>query len=290
MATFSVSDKEYSIDSVLSSTGGTLLLGNNSVGTNFQSIGGATAYFLFTASANGTLTDITMYMAATGNNIQYAVYNSSGTLLAQTSPVAVTQVGWLSIPLQNGVSISSGTQYYLAEQVDVTVANQFAFVSSGGSWGITGPDGFPTFPSSASVIHENSNNFSIYGKFTPASIAIVTAGEISQTEVVGTQTSTLLSSSTYTGTAQAWTVPVGVTQVQITLQGSAGLSGDDAGGKGGQVTGVIKVVPGSTYYYYIGGQAHVYGGQGGDTGIGVDNSGGDPSWFSTLSSPSIYNV
>ena len=67
----------------------------------------------------------------------------------------------------------------------------------------------------------------------------------------------------YTGAAQTWTVPAGVTQVTLDLRGAqggasyvsaTGLRQED-GGLGGQTQGSLTVTPGQVLHLYVGGQA-----------------------------------
>lgn len=72
------------------------------------------------------------------------------------------------------------------------------------------------------------------------------------------QTSTF----TYTGAAQEWVVPAGVTTVQVVARGASGGCGYDStieyglGGLGGQVTTTMTVTPGETLYLYVGGSGY----------------------------------
>jgi hypothetical protein len=85
----------------------------------------------------------------------------------------------------------------------------------------------------------------------------------------------------FTGAAQTWTVPAGVTEATFDLYGAQGREGiriirnvfPDAsdGGKGGRVRATLVVVPGTTYQVLIGG-VHFNGG--GGSGDGAGNGGG----------------
>jgi hypothetical protein len=62
----------------------------------------------------------------------------------------------------------------------------------------------------------------------------------------------------YTGTTQQWTVPNGVTSINVLLKGAAGISGispgsDGTGGLGGQLQATIAVTPGQILNIFIGG-------------------------------------
>lgn len=62
----------------------------------------------------------------------------------------------------------------------------------------------------------------------------------------------------FTGSDQTWTVPAGVTSVEISLIGAGGAGGNGAagstsfGGGGGVVTGTLTVVPGDTLTFIVG--------------------------------------
>ena len=66
----------------------------------------------------------------------------------------------------------------------------------------------------------------------------------------------------YTGTTTAYTVPAGVTKLQVFLWGGGGGRGDSGSGSGGggaHVSGIISVTPGVTYYVYVGGKGDCAG-------------------------------
>jgi hypothetical protein len=82
----------------------------------------------------------------------------------------------------------------------------------------------------------------------------------------------ILATFDYTGSQQNWIVPAGVTRVRITATGAAGgLGATAAPGAGGQMIADLNVVPGNTYYVFVGGK----GGSGGTgwNGGGVDGHG-----------------
>ena len=65
----------------------------------------------------------------------------------------------------------------------------------------------------------------------------------------------------YTGAAQEWVVPEGITEIQVDAYGASGTispSGSPAAGLGGRVQGTLAVNPGETLYIYVGG-SHPYG-------------------------------
>jgi formylglycine-generating enzyme required for sulfatase activity len=98
------------------------------------------------------------------------------------------------------------------------------------------------------------------------------------------RTTTASFSFSYTGASQAWVVPANVTQITFNLKGAAGGTASGGGwtvygGLGASVTGTLKVTPGETLYFFIGGSGDdcqnkttVNGGFNGG-GSGANNSG-----------------
>ena len=78
----------------------------------------------------------------------------------------------------------------------------------------------------------------------------------------------------YTGAAQYWTVPAGVTQATFTLYGASGGSISQPGGSGAEVTGTLPVTPGSVLQVNAGQADSAFGGGGGGGG---GNGGGGAS-------------
>ena len=73
----------------------------------------------------------------------------------------------------------------------------------------------------------------------------------------------------YTGSAQTFTVPSGVSSITIKVWGAQGAQGGSGGyysnssycstgGKGGYATGNLSVTAGNTVYVYVGGQGEGY--------------------------------
>src|SRR5665213_972033 len=57
----------------------------------------------------------------------------------------------------------------------------------------------------------------------------------------------------YTGSTQTYTVPAGVTSINVTLYGGAGGNGSSNGGLGGETTGTLSVTPGEILKLVVGG-------------------------------------
>ena len=74
-----------------------------------------------------------------------------------------------------------------------------------------------------------------------------------------------LTTFSYTGEPQFWTVPAGVAQIAVDVTGASGAG--TAGGLGGETQALVPVVPGETVVVVVG--------SAGDVGIGGYNGGGD---------------
>ena len=71
----------------------------------------------------------------------------------------------------------------------------------------------------------------------------------------------------YTGSEQTFTVPAGISSLNVTAKGAQGASsGSSYGGLGGFVSGDILVTPGMVLYVYVGGHNGYNGG--GAAGMG----------------------
>ena len=91
--------------------------------------------------------------------------------------------------------------------------------------------------------------------------------------VSGTQT------FSYTGSAQTFTVPGGVTSIVMEVSGAQGETvGASVGGNGGKATGTLAVTPGQILNIYVGGQTGYNGGGIAGTGGGyISGNGGGAS-------------
>jgi len=79
---------------------------------------------------------------------------------------------------------------------------------------------------------------------------------------------------TYTGTEQTFTVPGGVSSIQVIAIGARGGEASGAGGEAAEVRGSVTVTPGQTLYIEVGGKgANAPGGAGGFNG-GAGGGGG----------------
>jgi hypothetical protein len=130
--------------------------------------------------------------------------------------------------------------------------------------GFTGTDRFTYYAIDGATRSNEAHAWITVG--SPAPVAVAPAPTGSQT-------------FDFTGAAQSFVVPAGVTLVTIDAFGAQGGTGDDdgvannnVGGNGGQVTATIAVTPGETLTVVVGGQ----GGNGADgtAGSGGFNGGG----------------
>ena len=89
----------------------------------------------------------------------------------------------------------------------------------------------------------------------------------------------------FTETIQSYTVPAGVSQIQVDMQGGQGGSRTALGGLGGRLQALIDVTPGETLFVFVGGgggdnhpakyQDPIIGGwNGGGSGTGTGGGGG----------------
>ncbi len=85
----------------------------------------------------------------------------------------------------------------------------------------------------------------------------------------------------YTGSAQTWTVPDGITSIDVTLTGAeGGVSYYDASrgshaGRGGKVTATLAVTPGQVLNLYVGGKGQDFTNVSGVQAMGGYNGGGN---------------
>lgn len=82
-------------------------------------------------------------------------------------------------------------------------------------------------------------------------------------------------SFTFTGAQQTWTVPAGVTEIEVRLVGAGGERGVGANpGNGGELEFNLGVIPGSLVYVYVGGSNGWNGGAAGGSGPFPGGNGG----------------
>jgi len=136
---------------------------------------------------------------------------------------------------------------------------------------------FIKFAPTANTNYNDTLTIMHNGLYNPAPLDIALTGE-GRAEISKT--------FTYTGSAQQWTVPAGVSGIVVECLGAQGgrcqWSGWKDGGKGGKAEAKVPVTPGSTVNVYVGGKGQSVavsvtggwnGGGGTDNGCGNDYSG-----------------
>ncbi len=71
---------------------------------------------------------------------------------------------------------------------------------------------------------------------------------------MGTMQSSSCRTFSYSGGTQTFTVPAGVSSLQVECWGAQGWSGSNAGGLGGYAKATVAVTPGTTVYVFVGQQ------------------------------------
>ena len=114
-------------------------------------------------------------------------------------------------------------------------------------------------------------------RFSHVSLAtVVVAGLVGGAAVVTAAPATAAPQTfNWTGGAQIYVVPAGVTSIDVTLRGAAGrsVSGGGDGGLGATVTGTLDVTPGQGIQVNVGGTGQPSG-YGGFNGGGIGGGGG----------------
>ncbi len=244
-------------------TAGTLGIGGNCTGT-FGGGGGGGYYGGGAASYGGggggsNYADPSATGVAhtrgyrTGNGLVTISYNVAGCPSATRVPVTVT-INLSGSPLPTPVTATPSSIC-----VGQT-SNLNAAASAGTVYWWSAATGGTLFGSSASLV-----NF-------PVTPAVTTTYYVeAAASISGTQ------SFSYTGGAQTWTVPAGVTSLTVDLQGAQGGAALSTGALGGRVQATYPVTPGQVLNIYVGGTTTtVTGGfNGGGNGINISyNRGG----------------
>ncbi len=182
------------------------------------------------------------------STVYYAQINSNGSLGSWTATTS------LPVAIENSTSVVyAGFVYEIGGYTGggLTSAVYYAQINSNGSLGswITTTN----LPNATDLTTSVVYNGYIYN---------IGSGNVAVPQTYG-----------YTGGSQTYTVPIGVTSINVTLYGGAGGCGSStsgcniAGGLGGETTGTLSVTPGEVLNVIVGG-----GGSGG--GGGYSASGG----------------
>jgi hypothetical protein len=150
--------------------------------------------------------------------------------------------------------------------------------ASGVAYAWTGPDGFTSKEQNPVLPAVTTQEAGIY-----TVVASLDGCESQPAAVVVAVTPTVHGAKqfSYTGGAQAWTVPECITQLTVDAFGAEGgdsKTGTSQGGKGGRVQAVLPVTPGKPLHFFIGGtpvlQTGGYNGGGQGSGVWIQYSGG----------------
>ncbi len=152
----------------------------------------------------------------------------------------------------------------------------FSAAESGATYSWIFPGGSPA----TSVAQSPTVTWSSTGTRT-VSLSVTKGGCTSSRDTTITVRSATTASFSYTGSQQTWTVPSGVTSIQIECWGAQGgeRSAGVSPGLGGYAKGYRSVSPGQSLYIYVGGQGtgvsnSVFGGAGWNGGGNAEGSGG----------------
>ena len=236
------------------------------------------------------VTGKSIFSNLSGSGDRMVVANSSGTLSTQAIPSA-------------GVSIPNGSNNGDMMYWDGSAWQTIAVGSAGAVLQII--NGVPTWVSTPDItgptitLNGNANmNVVVGGTFTDPGATtdegtLTTSGSVDAT-TVGTYTITYTSTDAtgntatatrtvavyqsqynYTGSAQTFTVPAGVTSISVDAYGASGSTNFYAGseGKGGRVQTNLTVTPGQVLNIYVGG-ARNYAGYSSSVYAGGWNGGG----------------
>lgn len=158
-----------------------------------------------------------------------------------------------------GLNFSDGSTVVPYTQ---TAQGTYAISRSGASLGVGGFDAFHPISLPVSI---PSNAVSLQLAIANSSLTLSSTDTFATNlaaKITYTATTVQGTPVTYSGSTTAYTVPAGVTKLQVFLWGGGGGRGDTGSGSGGggaHISGIISVTPGATYYVYVGGKGDVAG-------------------------------
>ncbi len=198
-------------------------------------------------------------------NVQLAdtgTYSVVATVAGCNSAAGTTTVSVDTLP-SSAFSPTSG-------KTDSTIT--FTPSTNGGTYSWTFASG-----SSSSSTAQNPAIYWTSGGTYNVSLTVTLNGCSSTTTTGVVITNAVTQQFNYTGNQQTWTVPNGITNINIKVWGAqGGTSGGNTGGLGGYATGNLSVTPGDMLYINVGGIPYSYVGgfNGGGDGVGSYPSGG----------------
>ena len=275
---------------VLGGAGGGLKSGSGSnrggegghAGQNFSgSLSSATAeYVAFSAAGSATVTPLYPYplgLTLLGRAVdQVTISWTPPQGLAVTDYIVETSSdeggtwvaandGVTDVPYATVTGLNSGTTYLVRVSAVTTAGQQ---------------------PPSSAIEVTPAASLLLAGTFAPNNYPLLGNAQIQQAVDAGLTftpgvglTEAGVANLSFTDLVQMWTVPVGVTSINVTLRGAQGGRGANdgigtgaSGGSGGVVTGTLAVTPGETLTLYLGG-AGTDGSRSSGAGGGVGGSG-----------------
>ncbi len=247
--------------------------GSTGINYSISAVSGATSYTWTVPSgavvtAGQGTTSVLVNFSSTPGDITVAASNTCGTSGASTLPITI------SVTPNTPGSVSGPTSFYNGE----TGVNYSVSAVSGAStysW---------TVPSSGNITAgQGTTSITVSFSDTVAGNVCVTAGNACGTSSASCTTLSYgcyvpgSQDFSYTGAAQTFTVPCGVTSVTLSVWGAQG-GGAGNGGLGGYATGNLAVSFGEQLYVYVGqagggsGTPETFGG--GGNGAQYDRGGG----------------
>ena len=217
----------------------------------------ATQFTMPTSVAAGSTYNITVQTQPAGQTC--SVSNGSGTVSAVVTSVTVNCAN-------NSYTVGGSVSYLTASGLVLANGSDTLAVSANAT----------TFTMPTSVVYGATYNVTVQTQPTGQTCMVTNgSGTVSAANVTSIQVSCGTSSFNTPG-AGTWTVPAGVTSIQVVATGGGGAGGGGStnggtagnGGNGAVVTATLTVTPGDTINYFVG------GGGTGTTYTNVSGSGG----------------
>ena len=198
----------------------------------------------------------------TYNEVDYAPFNSNGTIGSWTATSSFTTVRFdLTSAFYNG------NLYVLDGNNGSTALSDVQYAPIDPAGVISGWTATTVLP----AVNYQSNSIAYNGYLY---------------EIGGYGTSLVTHTYSYTGGTQSFTVPAGVTSITVDMTGGSGAANAEnnaAGGLGGRTQGTISVTPGDVITIYVGGKGSAPGAANGTSGVaGWPNGGAGGAAYSTL--------
>lgn len=278
----------------------------NGNSTAAQTLTGGTGISVASAGGNTTTTN-TGVTSLTGSGCVTNGGNSTGTLtlgvtcISANQSITVTATGDVTSTGSGATSITLPSHVVAIQGFSVsstapTNGQVLQYVSSTATYVPTTPtSGGTVAGSDTQVQYNNGGTFGATTTltYTSSTNTLKVPNLFINNSFVGSGTPTFSNASSVTLSGNAsWTVPNGVTQITIVMQGAAG---GGLSSLGGASTGTLAVTPGTIYWYCVGSVGGTSGGGGGSSGgscgggagsggsVAGGDGGGGATWFSTSS-------